>query len=83
MERYALSSMQRPVRPVPAVRAMGVEMIARSKWMVQRMTHSRKAINENGGDEKIHDGDSDDTNFMVPITIECRRVTKEVRKTSH
>ena len=35
-------------------------------------------MNENGGGEDMHDGDSDDTNVMVG-----RRVTKEVRRTIH
>ena len=42
-----------------------------------------KAMNEDGGDEDMHDGDSDDTNVVVPISIEGRRVTKEVRRTGH
>ena len=35
-----------------------------------------RAINGNRGDEEMHDGDSDDTNVVVPVSTEGRRVTK-------
>ena len=42
-----------------------------------------KAMIENGGDDHMHDGNSDDTIVVVPFLIEARRVTKEARRTCH
>ena len=81
-QRAAADSMDGAVR--------GMEMIARSKWIEEDAAGEEdaqrwpsKAMNENGGDEDMHDGDSDDTNVVVPFSIEGRRVTKEVRRTGH